>query len=426
MPRSFARWACAALTAMAWPVLAQQVTAEAARPTQAQAQAFAACSAQLRTLAPGRGVSGQAYDAAMAGVAPDMSVLPLLDSQPEFSTPIWDYLAPLVDGARIADGKALLAQYADTFAQVARSRGVDAATVAAVWGVESDYGRVQGKRPLLVSLSTLSCFGRRQAFFRGELMATLALLQSGDLTTDGLTGSWAGAFGQTQFMPSTYQRIAVDGDGDGRRDLVHSVPDALASTANYLDRAGWQPGQPWGYEVRLPAGFDASLAGRKAKRPLREWVARGITRVDGSAIAASDTPAAVLLPAGVAGPAFVVFRNFDAIYSYNAAESYALAIALLSDRLRGGGPLVARWPTDDPPLDRAARKDLQVLLLARGHAIGTPDGLLGTLTRRAIAEEQQRLGLLPVDGRAGQKILEALRAAGPAVAPPAGAVPATP
>lgn len=428
MPRSSARSFCAVLIAIAWPALAQQAPADAGQPTQAQLDRFAACSAQLRALAPGRGVSGKAYDAAMAGVVPDMSVLPLLDSQPEFSTPIWDYLAPLVDDARIADGKALLAQYADTFAQVAKSRGVDAATVAAVWGVESDYGRVQGKRPLLVSLSTLSCFGRRQAFFRGELMATLALLQSGDLITDGLTGSWAGAFGQTQFMPSTYQRIAVDGDGDGRRDLVHSVPDALASTANYLDRAGWQPGQPWGYEVRLPAGFDASLAGRKAKRPLREWVARGITRVDGSGIVASDTPAAVLLPAGVAGPAFVVFRNFDAIYSYNAAESYALAIALLSDRLRGSGPLVARWPTDDPPLDRAARKDLQALLLARGHAIGVPDGLLGTLTRRAIAEEQQRLGLQPVDGRAGQKILDALRAAGPPVAlppaSPAAAVPA--
>nr|WP_254775395.1 lytic murein transglycosylase [Pseudoxanthomonas sp. GM95] len=359
-----------------------------------------------------------AFDRFMAGIVPDMSVLPLLDSQPEFSTPIWDYLAPLVDGQRIADGQALLVEHADTFARVAQSSGVDAATVAAVWGVESDYGRVQGKRPLLVSLSTLSCFGRRQAFFRGELMSTLALLQSGDLTTDGLTGSWAGAFGQTQFMPSTYQRIAVDGDGDGRRDLVHSVPDALASTANYLDRAGWQSGQPWGYEVTLPAGFDATQAGRKAKRPLREWVARGITRVDGTRIEASETPAAVLLPAGVGGPAFLVFRNFDAIYSYNAAESYALAIALLSDRLRGGGPLVARWPTDDLPLDRADRKVLQTLLLARGHAIGAPDGLLGTLTRRAIAAEQQRLGLLPVDGRAGQKILAALRAEGPPVALP--------
>ncbi|WDS34892.1 lytic murein transglycosylase [Pseudoxanthomonas sp.] len=426
MPPIVARSLPLALVLLASSVQAQQVSPAPGLPTSEQQRAFATCSAQLRGLAATSGVAGEAFDRFLAGITPDMSVLPLLDSQPEFSTPIWDYLAPLVDDARIADGRALLIEHADTFARVAQASGVDAATVAAVWGVESDYGRVQGKRPLLVSLSTLSCFGRRQAFFRGELIATLKLLQSGDLTTDGLTGSWAGAFGQTQFMPSTYARIAVDGDGDGRRDLVHSVPDALASTANYLDRAGWQPGQPWGYEVKLPAGFDALLAGRKAKRPLREWVARGVTRIDGGAIDPSDTPAAVLLPAGVAGPAFVVFRNFDAIYSYNAAESYALAIALLADRLRGGGPLVARWPTDDPPLDRAARKELQTLLLARGHAIGTPDGLMGAVTRRAIAEEQQRLGLLPADGRAGQKILDALRAAGPPVALPPAAAPATP
>jgi glucose-6-phosphate 1-epimerase len=430
MPRIAARCLFATLWVFALSSQAQQPPADAGAPTPEQLQAFSTCQAQLRTLAAGSNIAGDAFDRFTTGIVPDMSVLPLLDAQPEFSTPIWDYLAPLVDQTRIEDGKALLLQHADTFARVATASGIDAATVAAVWGVESDYGRVQGKRPLLVSLSTLSCFGRRQAFFRGELLATLSLLQAGDLTTDGLTGSWAGAFGQTQFMPSTYQRIAVDGDGDSRRDLVHSVPDALASTANYLARAGWQKGQPWGYEVTLPADFDAALAGRKARRPLRDWVARGITRVDGTAIEASDAPAAVLLPAGTAGPAFLVFRNFDAIYSYNAAESYALAIALLSDRLRGGGPLVAGWPTDDLPLERADRKVLQTLLLARGHAIGSADGMLGTLTRRAIAEEQQRLGLQPVDGRAGQKILQALRAEGPPIAlppaPPAAAPAATP
>lgn len=402
---------------IAWSAQAQQPATGSGAPSDAERASYASCMARVRD--GSSGIEPAAFDRFMAGVAPDMSVLPLLDSQPEFSTPIWDYLAPLVDAQRIADGQALLVQHADALARVAQASGVDAATVVAVWGVESDYGRVQGKRPLLVSLSTLSCFGRRQAFFRGELLATLGLLQSGDLTPDGLTGSWAGAFGQTQFMPSTYQRIAVDGDGDGRRDLVHSVPDALASTANYLKRAGWQPGQRWGFEVRVPAGWDAARAGRKDKRPLRAWVAAGITRADGGAIAADDTPAALLLPAGATGPAFLVFRNFDAIYSYNAAESYALAIALLSDRLRGGGPLVASWPTDDPALDRAQRKDLQILLLARGHDIGTPDGLVGAQTRRAIAAEQQALGLTPVDGRAGQKILQALRAAGPPVLLPA-------
>lgn len=374
---------------------------------------FDDCLRGLRAQAADAGVSNEAFDTHAASLAPDMSVLDLLDAQPEFSTPIWDYLAPLVDGQRIADGRAMLETHAATLAQVAGEYAVDPQTVVAVWGVESDYGRAFGKRPLLQSLATLSCFGRRQPFFRGELFATLALLQSGDLKAEGLLGSWAGAFGHTQFMPSTYRRIAVDGDGDGRRDLVGSIPDALASTANYLARAGWRSGEPWGYEVKLPAGFDASVAGRKSKRPVAEWRSLGVLRADGSALPASEAPAGLLLPAGADGPAFLAFRNFDAIYSYNAAESYALAIALLSDRLRGGGPLLAAWPTDDPGLDRAARKHLQILLLARGHAIGEADGMIGTLTRRAIAEEQQRLAMQPVDGRAGQKILDALVREGP-------------
>ena len=375
---------------------------------QANEPAFQRCLSDLRPKASAASIAA-AFDTHAAPQTADMSVLELLDAQPEFTTPIWDYLAALVDERRVRDGQAMLQAHADTLAQVSRQYGVDAQIVVAVWGVESDYGRTFGKRPLLASLTTLSCFGRRQEFFRGELFAVLKLLQTGDLRPEGLTGSWAGAFGHTQFMPSTYQRIAVDGDGDGRRDLVGSIPDALASTANYLKRAGWRSGEPWGYEVTLPAGFDASLAGRRSKRPLRDWVARGVTRMDGSAITTSDAPAALLLPTGREGPAFLVYRNFDAIYAYNAAESYALAIATLSDRLRGGDPLVKAWPTDDPGLGRDERRQLQTLLLARGHAIGEADGMIGTLTRRAIVLEQQRLGLQPQDGRAGRKILEALQ-----------------
>ena len=390
------------------------VSAHAEEPT------FEDCLVRLRGQAATLGVSGETFDTHTRALAPDLDVLALLDAQPEFRTPIWDYLAALVDEQRIRDGRDMLATHAATLAQVAQQYGVDPATVVAVWGVESDYGKTFGKRPLLVSLATLSCYGRRQEFFRGELFATLKLLQSGDLKPEGLTGSWAGAFGHTQFMPTTYQRIAVDGDGDGRRDLVGSIPDALASTANYLKKAGWRTGEPWGYEVKLPAGFDATLAGRKNKRPLTDWVARGVTRIDGSSIPAADTQAGVLLPAGANGPAFLVFRNFDAIYSYNAAESYALAIATLSDRLRGGAALVTPWPTDDHGLGRNERKQLQQLLLARGHAIGEADGMIGTLTRRAIVVEQQRLGLQPADGRAGMKILGALRAELPPVPAPAG------
>ncbi len=375
--------------------------------------AFKQCLADLKPRALAVGVSTETFDAHTAALVPEMGVLELLDAQPEFTTPIWDYLAALVDAQRVREGQAMLATHAATLAQVAQQYGVDAQTVVAVWGVESDYGKTFGKRPLLTSLSTLSCFGRRQEFFRGELFATLKLLQSGDLEPEGLTGSWAGAFGHTQFMPTTYQRIAVDGDGDGRRDLVGSIPDALSSTANYLKKAGWRTGEPWGYEVKLPANFDISLAGRKNKRALNDWIARGVTRIDGTAIVPEDKQAGVLLPAGIEGPAFLVFRNFDAIYSYNAAESYALAIATLSDRLRGGGPLVAKWPTDDPGLGRDERKQLQQLLLARGHAIGEADGMIGTLTRRAIVLEQQRLGMQPEDGRAGLKILQALQQSQP-------------
>ena len=225
-------------------------------PAHADELVFGDCLAGLRGQAAVAGVSGDSFDTHTRDLAPDMGVLELLDAQPEFTTPIWDYLAALVDEQRISDGQAMLeSAMRPTLAQVSQQYGVDPATVVAVWGVESDYGKTFGKRPLLVSLATLSCFGRRQEFFRGEFFATLKLLQSGDLKPEGLTGSWAGAFGHTQFMPSTYQRIAVDGDGDGRRDLVASIPDALASTANYLKQAGWRTGEPWGYEVKLPAGF---------------------------------------------------------------------------------------------------------------------------------------------------------------------------
>jgi len=375
---------------------------------------FTACLAGLQPQAMRQGISAEGFARATGGLQPDSSVLGLLDAQPEFTTPLWDYLAALVDSERIEDGRAMLVTHRALLQQLSAQYGVDPATIVAVWGVESDYGRVFGSRPLLQSLATLSCAGRRQAFFRGELLALLTLIDSGDLRGEGLVGSWAGAFGHTQFMPSTYARIAVDGDGDGRRDLVGSIPDALASTANYLKRAGWRTGQPWGMEVRVPAGFDARTSGRTQRRPLAQWRAAGLRAVDGGALAPAglgdDAAAALLLPAGVQGPALLVFRNYDAIYSYNAAESYALAIATLADRLRGGPGLVAAWPTDDPGLGRRERRQLQTLLLARGHAIGEVDGMIGTASRRAIQAEQRRLGWSTVDGRAGQRILQALQA----------------
>ena len=415
---SLRRHAAAALLCLG--ALSAHAQAPAATPANTapnaaapSAPSMAACLADLRDDAGRAGVGSAAYQRLTDGLLADMSVVALLDDQPEFKTPIWDYLAALVDDQRVADGQARLAEWKDVLAKVADRQGVDAATVVAVWGVESDFGRSFGKRPLLHSLSTLSCFGRRQAYFRGEFFSLLKLIERGDLKVDGpqgpagLVGSWAGAFGHTQFMPSTYVRLAVDFDGDGRRDLVGSIPDALASTANFLAKAGWKTGQPWGFEVRLPAGLDASLAGRKNKRPLADWAARGLTRVDGKPLGDGGA-AGLLLPAGPKGPAFLVFSNFDAIYGYNAAESYALAIAHLSDRLRGGAVFSTAWPTDDAGLSRAERRELQTLLAARGHPIGEIDGMLGTASRAAIKAEQQRLGLT-ADGRAGQKLLKALR-----------------
>jgi len=374
----------------------------------AAADDFSECLARLRGEAPAKGVTAATFDTATAALQPDMAVIGLLDAQPEFVTPIWDYLAGLVDEERVADGRAMLAQWQAVLARVEAEYGVDPATVVAVWGVESNYGRNFGSRSLLTSLSTLSCFGRRQPYFRGEFFATMKIMQDEHMAPERLVGSWAGAFGHTQFMPSTYLRLAVDFDGDGRRDLVDSVPDALASTANYLRKSNWQPGQRWGFEVKLPAGLDTSGAGRRNKKPMSEWAARGLRQVDGSALPAGATPAGLLLPAGPQGPAFLVTRNFDAIYSYNAAESYALAIAHLSDRLRGGQPFATPWPTDDAGLSRAERRELQTLLIARGYDIGNPDGMIGARTREAIQAVQRELGL-EADGRAGQKILTALR-----------------
>jgi lytic murein transglycosylase len=280
--------------------------------------------------------------------------------------------------------------------------------IAGVWGVESNFGKDIGGRPLIQSLTTLSCFApRRRDYFKGELMATLQIVARGEIAASRLNGSWAGAFGHTQFMPSTYQRLAVDLDGDGRRDVVDSVPDAVGSTANFLARAGWRADRPWGYEVRLPRTFNAALAGRKNKRPLASWASMGVTRLDGRPLQ-GDYDAGILIPAGVNGPAFVVTRNFDALYSYNAAESYGLAIAILGDRLRGGPGIQTAWPTDDPPLSRAERRELQTLLTARGFDVGEPDGRVGQKTRDAIKQIEARLGMQPT-GRPGGKVLEALR-----------------
>ena len=381
-------------------------------PNYASQNNFQNCLANLRSQAVARGVSGSTYDRYTQNLNPDYSVIERLNYQPEFSTPIWDYLSGLVDEERVQLGRQKLQQHREVLNRVAATYGIPAETVVAVWGVESNFGDISGKYPLLQALGTLSCEGRRQSYFRGEFFTTMKLLQRGDVREEQLKGSWAGAFGHTQFMPSTYDELAVDFDGDGRRDLVSSIPDALASTANFLSKRGWQSGQPWGFEVKIPQGMSVSGEGRRNKKSLSSWNNQGVVRADGSALVqgnlSQSSQAGLLAPAGPSGPVFLVFKNFDAIYSYNAAESYALAIAHLSDRLQGKGSFTATWPTDDPGTSRAERREIQQFLLSRGYDIGAVDGLIGDKTRQAIRQEQQRLGLSPT-GRAGQQILRAFR-----------------
>jgi len=385
------------------------VAALAVLPAGAPAAAtFPACLAGLETSAVSAGVSRSVASRALDGARPDPRVLSFLKTQPEFTTPIWDYLAFLVDRQRIDDGRAMLRTH-DRILRAAEARfGVDRHVIAAVWGVESDYGREVGSHFLPHALATLACLGkRRQTFWRDELVAALKLVDRGDVALDKLYGSWAGAFGQTQFMPSTYQSRAIDFDGDGRRDLVDSVADALGSTANYLRHAGWQRDGSWMIEVTVPRGYEGPT-GRKNKATLSTWTRRGVVRADGARLS-GDTRAGLLLPAGPRGPGFLTFRNFDAIHAYNQADSYALAIAHLADRLAGYPPLRTPWPTDDPGLSRAERLELQKLLLARGFDVGEADGKIGPATRAAIAEAEKSLGL-PPSGRAGRKIYRALRA----------------
>ncbi|MGM8887469.1 lytic murein transglycosylase, partial [Psychrobacter sp. 1U2] len=296
--------------------------------------------------------------------------------------------------------------WSDTLRQIESRYGVKAEHVLGVWGVESNFGQTLGKKPLFESLATLSCFDRRQSYFQGEFANALKIVQRGDIAPSDMTGSWAGAFGQTQFMPSTFLELAVDFDGDGRRDLVNNVPDALASTANFLDNRGYRTGEPWGYEVKLPDGYWAA-SNRKDKKSMSHWRNQGLTLTNGRPLPYDLNRAGLLLPAGKDGPAFLVGKNFDTFYSYNASENYALAIAHLSDLITkedsSKTDFITAWPTDDPGISRQQAKDIQQALLNAGYDIGGVDGIIGDNTRTAIQQYQTSRGIFPADGRAGQK-----------------------
>jgi lytic murein transglycosylase len=387
------------------PLLIGFVASTAALALVSPARAdFSSCVASLRADGARAGVSQRTLDVAFANLSPDPKVLEFQKQQPEFKTPIWDYVDGLVDEERVADGKAAMTKNARALAHAEQTFGVSRYMLAAIWGVESNFGTEMGERPLVQSLSTLACMGERASYFRSELMATLKIIDRGDIPADKLAGSWAGAFGQTQFMPSSYLRLAAAGS-DGQRDIVDSADAALASTANYFVKSGWRSGVPWGFEVKLPQNYSGP-SGRKAKQPMSAWEARGLARIDGKPLGSGE--AGLLLPAGPDGPAFLVTHNFDVVYSYNAAESYSLAACVLADRLAGGPGIETPWPTDDPGLSREGRRELQALLTKRGYDVGQPDGAIGKKTKEAIADFEGKNGLA-VNGRASKKVLEALR-----------------
>ncbi len=359
------------------------------------------------------GVSRAVYEAAFQGVTPDPEVLDKAQYQPEFVTPLWEYVTARVTDKRVDAGREMLAQYSALLDRVEQAEGVDRYTVVAIWGMESYYGEVLDNpkivKGVIRSLATLA-YGdpRRQRFGRQQLVAALKILQHGDITPAAMTGSWAGAMGQTQFIPTTYEAYAIDFDGDGRRDIWNSVADALGSTASYLHVSGWVTGKTWGYEVALPEGFDYRLADDGTTRTLTEWMQLGVARATGAGFPRPDDKAELVAPAGARGPAFLMLRNHFVIKRYNNSTAYALAVGHLADRLRGGGDFVQPWPNDERPLTDDESAELQRYLARAGYYVGEIDGKIGQLSRAAIRAYQTSVGMI-ADGFAGLHLLEKLR-----------------
>lgn len=357
------------------------------------------------------GVSATTFDRAVSDLEADPEVLVLASAQPEFVKSVWDYLNDLVSEARVAAGRERLKQYGELLAAIERTFQVDRHVVLAIWGVESNYGSAQGKRSVLRSLATLAAGDqRRPDFWKREFIAALRILERGDVPRERMTGSWAGAMGHTQFMPTTYHAHAVDFDGDGRRNIWDSVADGLASTAAYLKHHGWDLDDPWGFEVVLPEGFNYGLSAPEHEKPASFWRELGVKRPKGITVRNTKSPLRLLLPAGAAGPTFLVTRNFNAILRYNPAEAYALAVGHLADRIAGAEPIQSAWPETDRPLTLAERKELQQRLRDRGLDTGPVDGIIGRQSRAAIRSYQRTRGL-PEDGYPSYQLLELLRQA---------------
>jgi membrane-bound lytic murein transglycosylase B len=377
--------------------------------TAVDVQAFVAA---LWPAAQARGVARAVFDRAMAEFRPDPDVAELALRQPEQELAPGAYLSHLVSEERIATGRALAATHAVLLEAIEARYGVDRNILLAIWGVESAYGTAQGTRNVIRSLATLAMVDQRRAgLWTRELVAALRLIQDSKVNPATLTGSWAGAMGHTQFIPSTYSTHAVDFDKDGRRDIWQTVGDALASTANYLKSSGWESGTPWGFEVILPARFDYGWSAPGRDRPMAEWLAAGVEPARARETSTIKQPLQLVLPAGARGPAFLVSGNLRALLKYNQSLSYAFAVGHLADRIAGNGPLVAAWPAEERSLTRTEREELQRLLISWGFSTGAPDGIIGDQTKSAIRATQRVLSLAE-DGHPTIGLLRRLRDSG--------------
>jgi len=363
----------------------------------------------FRAVALKNGITARTYDRAFRGVKLNARVMQLDGKQAEFSRQIWDYLDTATSPKRVKNGRAMLAKHRKTLNAIERKYGVDKEVVLAIWGLESSYGKNMGNINIIEALATLAYDGRRAKFGRQQLLEALRIIQNGDITANNMTGSWAGAMGHTQFIPTSYQASAQDFNGDGKRNVwdPDDPSDALASTANYLKKAGWTLNQPWGVEVKLPKGFYFGNASLKVKATPARWTELGLRTVKGRKIP-NYGAGSVFLPAGSDGPAFIVFKNFRVIKRYNNANSYAMAVGHLADRIKGGGQFARAWPRGPGALKLDEKLEVQALLNSAGYDLGEPDGIIGPKTIDAVTAVQIAWGQTPT-GKADQDFLDALR-----------------